>query len=239
MPIFATVPLAEPMGETVVEAEALGDELKEEAGQVRTQAQVELERLIAESQARAKEQGDAIAQLVSEASEAAQMIVQAAHERGLSIESESKRRTSALVEITRRQLESQIDEFSNQVQALNAAFETWEAATPPAPHAVLEGPLQLVIQAPLHLAGLGEVYECLLQLEDVTLRDTRESDDGSYVINFTLGNPTPLIDILSRLENVAAANAGPPPLHSADGDVSVLPAGAHGGAATRIVVRLE
>ena len=56
---------------TVVEAEKLADQLKEEAGQVRIQAQVEAERLIAEAQAGAKEQGDAIAQLATKASEEA------------------------------------------------------------------------------------------------------------------------------------------------------------------------
>ena len=91
----------------------------------------------------------------------------------------------------------------------------------------------------MNLAGLGEIYERLVQLEDVTLRDTRKSDDGSYIINLTLGNPTPLIDILSRLDNVAEADAGPPPLRGADGDGSVLPTGADGGATARIVVRLK
>ena len=301
---------------TVVEAEKLADQLKEEARQVRIQAQVEAERLIAEAQAGAKEQGDAIARLATKASEEAQMIVQAARERGLSIEKESKRRAIELVEIAKRQLESQIrrdvgsasqklvgyvDDISKQVQALNVTFETWEAATveeadlasepspqadvpsasappqlpepqlesvegptpaatappnaptmpmpaptptqepatAPAPHAVHEGPLQLVIRAPVNLAGLGEIYERLVQLEDVTLRDTRKSDDGSYVINLNLGNPTPLIDILSRLDNVAEAEAGPPPLRGADGDGAALPAGADGGATTRIVVRLK
>ena len=304
---------------TVVEAEKLADQLKEEARQVRIQAQVEAERLIAEAQAGAKEQGDAIARLATKASEEAQMIVQAARERGSNIEKESKRRANELVEIAKRQLESQIrrdvrsasqklvgyvDDISKQVQALNVTFETWEAATveeadlasepslkadeasasvplqppeppvesvegppsaataPPAPpdalstptpaptpaqepattpspRAVHAGPLQLVIRAPVNLAGLGEIYERLVQLEDVTLRDTRKSDDGSYVINLTLGNPTPLIDILSRLDNVAEAEAGPPPLRGADGDGSVLPAGAGGDATTRIVVRLK
>ncbi len=304
---------------TVVEAEKLADELKEEARQVRIQAQVEAERLIAEAHAGAKDQGDAIARLATKASEEAQKIVQAARERGLSIEKESKRRAGELLEIAKRQLESQIrrdvrsasqklvgyvDDISKQVQALNVTFETWEAATieeadlasepspqaddvsasvppqppeppvesvegpspaatapaappsagptpmaaptpaqepatPQAPHAVHEGPLQLVIRAPVNLAGLGEIYERLVQLEDVTLRDTRKSDDGSYVINLTLGNPSPLIDILTRLDNVAEADAGPPPLRGADGDGSVLPAGADGDATTRIVVRLK
>ena len=304
---------------TVVEAEKLADELKEEARQVRIQAQVEAERLITEAQAGARGQGDAIARLATKAAEEAQMIVQAARERGLSIEKESKRRASELAEIAKRQLESQIrrdvrsasqklvgyvDDISKQVQALNVTFETWEAATveeadlasepspqadeistsappqppeppvesvegpppaatpppappnarstpiaaltppqepetPPALHAVHEGPLQLVIRAPVNLAGLGEIYERLVQLQDVTLRDTRKSDDGSYVINLTLGNPTPLLDILSQLDNVAEADSGPPPLRGADGDGSVLPAGADGGANTRIVVRLK
>ena len=301
---------------TVVEAEKLADQLKEEARQVRILAQVEAERLIAEAQAGAKEQGDAIARLTTKASEEAQMIVQAARGRGLSIEKESTRRAGELLEIAKRQLESQIrrdvrsasqklvayvDDISKQVQALNVTFETWEAATveeadlasepspqvdevsasvppeppvesvegpppaatappappdarstpmaaptparepatPTAPLAVHEGPLQLVIRAPVNLAGLGEIYERLVQLEDVTLRDTRKSDDGSYVINLTLGNPTPLIDILSRLDNVAEADAGPPPLRGAEGDGSVLPAGVDGGATTRIVVRLK
>ena len=220
---------------TVVEAEKLADQLKEEARQVRILAQVEAERLIAEARAGAKEQGDAIARLAAGASEEAQKIVQAARERALSIEKESKLRASELVEIAKRQLESQIrrdvhsasqklvgyvDDISKQVQALNVTFETWEAATveeadlasepspqadeisasvppqpaeapvesvegppapatappappnarstalaaptpaqepatPPTPRAVHEGPLQLVIRAPVNLAGLG------------------------------------------------------------------------------------
>lgn len=67
--------------------------------------------------------------------------------------------------------------------------------------------MQLVVQAPVNLAALGEIYERLVQLEDVTLRDTRKSNDGSYVINLTLGGPTPLLDILSGLGSVAEASS--------------------------------
>ena len=80
------------------------------------------------------------------------------------------------------------------------------ATTPSAP-AVQEGSVQLVVQAPVNLAALGEIYERLVQLEDVTLRDTRKSNDGSYVINLTLGGPTPLLDILSGLGSVAEASS--------------------------------
>ena len=100
---------------------------------------------------------------------------------------------------------------------------------------VHEGPLQLVIQAPVNLAGLGEIYERLVQLRDVTLRDTRKADDGSYVISLSLGHPTPLLSILRHLENVAVARVGPP------GDGSAPPAsdGPTATNGTRIVVRLK
>ncbi len=45
--------------------------------------------------------------------------------------------------------------------------------------------------------------------------------------------------IIQELDNVAEADAGPPPLREADGDGSMLPAGADGGATTQIVVRLK
>ena len=61
--------------QTVLEAEKLANQLREEARQIRLQAQVEAQRLIAEARASAKEQGDAIAQVATRASEEAQTIL--------------------------------------------------------------------------------------------------------------------------------------------------------------------
>ena len=308
--------------QTVLEAEKLANQLREEARQIRVHAQVEAERLIAEARGSAKEQGDAIAQVATRASEEAQTILQAARDKGLAIEREALQRAHELMEVAKRQLETQIrrdvrgasekllnyvSDISKEVKSLSLSLEGWDAAgaevadvspepsevaAPPAPHAdeprqpsaevappvespsqappaapsppvrpasppstaadapvkppappapgpattggpqaVQDGSLQLVIRAPVNLAALGEIYERLVQLEDVTLRDTRKSDDGSYVINLTLGGPTPLLDLLSRLENVDDAST-----QDGDGTDGTPPSD---GTATKIIIKLK
>ncbi len=115
-----------------------------------------------------------------------------------------------------------------------AASPAPEPVTTSGHPAVQDGSLQLVIRAPVNLAALGEIYERLVQLEDVTLRDTRKADDGSYVINLTLGGPTPLLDILGRLENVQ--DVSPQDGESGDGGPS---SGSSDGSPTRIMVKLK
>ena len=291
--------------QTVLEAEKLADQLREEARQFRVQAQVEAERLIAEARASAKEQADAIAQVATKASEEAQTVLQAARDKGLAIERDALQRARELIEVAKRQLETQVrrdvrgasekllgyvNDISKEIKSLSLSLEGWDAAgveeadrsleqsevapppspsvdeprhpsvevappvesppqappAPPAPppptpapepattsdeQAVQNGSLQLVIRAPVNLAALGEIYERLVQLEDVTLRDTRKADDGSYVINLTLGGPTPLLDILRRLENVGEAS-------TQDGD-GTDGSPSSGGADTRIIIRLK
>ena len=73
-----------------------------------------------------------------------------------------------------------------------------------------QGPLHVVIQAPVYPAALGGIYERLGQLSNVTLRDTRKADDGSYVINLSLGDATPLVSVLKHLDKVAEVSVGPP-----------------------------
>ena len=82
-----------------------------------------------------------------------------------------------------------------------------------------EGPLQVVIQGPVYPAGLGEIYERLVKLPQITLRDTRKADDGSYLFDVSLGHPTPLVTILKQMENVAEVSVGPQPVgdHIANG----------------------
>ena len=80
-----------------------------------------------------------------------------------------------------------------------------------------EGPLEVVIQAPVHPAGLGEVYGRLGRLRGVSVRDTSRADDGSYVINLSFGSPTPLSSIFETLENIADVSVGP-------GDIGAPPA---------------
>ena len=327
--------------QTVLEAEKLANQLREEARQIRVQAQVEAERLITEARGSAKEQGDAIARVATRASEEAQTILQAARDRGLAIERQALQRAHELMGLAKRQLETQIkrdvrgasekllsyvNDISKEVKSLSLSLEGWDATAveeaevslepievvaPPAPHieeprqpsaevappvesppqappaepsppvqpapptptadepqadpqpapiapvssspgdapptpaaspapepvttsgeqAVQDGSLQLVIRAPVNLAALGEIYERLVQLEDVTLRDTRRSDDGSYVINLTLGGPTPLLDILGHLENVDGASTQDD--EGADGTPSSE------GAVTRIIIKLK
>jgi len=74
--------------------------------------------------------------------------------------------------------------------------------------ALYEGTLKVIIQAPVYPAGLGEVYDRLAKLQDVTLRDTGYADDGSFEIDFSLRRPTPLLNILGHLDTVAEVNIG-------------------------------
>jgi len=74
--------------------------------------------------------------------------------------------------------------------------------------ALYEGTLKVIIQAPVYPAGLGEVYDRLGKLQDVTLRDTGYADDGSFEIDFSLRHPTPLLNILGHLDTVAEVNIG-------------------------------
>ena len=94
--------------QTVLEAEKLANQLREEARQIRLQAQVEAQRLIAEARASAKEQGDAIAQVATRASEEAQTILQGARDKGQAIQREALQRARELMEVAKRQLETQI-----------------------------------------------------------------------------------------------------------------------------------
>ena len=77
----------------------------------------------------------------------------------------------------------------------------------------------MVIQGPVYPAGLGEIYERLVKLPQITLRDTRKADDGSYLFDVSLGHPTPLVTILKQMENVAEVSVGPQPVgdHIANG----------------------
>lgn len=135
-----------------------------------------------------------------------------------------------------------MDDIKKGVQALDVDLENWEATAPgvslPLPEPVEaqqasgpaerkaadtvlhEGTLQVIIQAPVYPAGLGEVYQRLEQLQDITLRDTSRAGDGSYVIKLSLGCPTPLLNVLRHLENVADVSVGPPAMSSAVGDGS-------------------
>ena len=74
--------------------------------------------------------------------------------------------------------------------------------------ALYEGALKVIIQAPVYPAGLGEVYDRLGKLQDITLRDTGYADDGSFEIDLSLRHPTPLLNILGHLDTVAEVNVG-------------------------------
>jgi len=120
-----------------------------------------------------------------------------------------------------------MDDIEKEVQALGIDLQHWEVRLPeavetrrppplaeaeeiavPAEHdaadtALHEGPLQVVVQAPVSSMGLGEIFGRLMKLEDVTLRDTHKTDDGSHIISLSLEHPVPLLSILKHSGNVA------------------------------------
>ena len=123
------------------------------------------------------------------------------------------------------------------------AERTAELAEPDDSGATLyQGPLHVVIQAPVYPAALGGIYERLGQLPNVTLRDTRKADDGSYVINLSLGDPTPLVSVLKHLDKVAEVSVGPPAMDVGVRDGTGEPESVEGRDAapgTSITVRLK
>lgn len=104
--------------------------------------------------------------------------------------------------------------------------------------ALYEGALKVIIQAPVYPAGLGEVYDRLGKLQDITLRDTGYADDGSFEIDLSLRHPTPLLNILGHLDTVAEVNVGGLEMGGNDGaapgETQVTDA-----QPTRIVVKLK
>lgn len=104
--------------------------------------------------------------------------------------------------------------------------------------ALYEGALKVIIQAPVYPAGLGEVYDRLGKLQDITLRDTGYAGDGSFEIDLSLRHPTPLLNILGHLDTVAEVNVGGLEMGGNDGaapgETQVTDA-----QPTRIVVKLK
>jgi len=83
--------------------------------------------------------------------------------------------------------------------------------------ALYEGALKVIIQAPVYPAGLGEVYDRLGKLQDITLRHTGYTADGSFEIDLSLRHPTPLLNILGHLDTVAEVNVGGLEMGGSDG----------------------
>ena len=73
-----------------------------------------------------------------------------------------------------------------------------------------------------------------MPVEDVTLPDTGRSDDGSLLINPTLGGPTPPLDILSQLKDVEEASS-----KDGDGMDRGQSSCSGDGPPTRIIVKFE
>lgn len=104
--------------------------------------------------------------------------------------------------------------------------------------ALYEGALKVIIQAPVYPAGLGEVYDRLGKLQDITLRDTGYADDGSFEIDLSLRHPTPLLNILGHLDTVAEVNVGGLEMGGNDGAAPVKTQ-VTDAQPTRIVVKLK
>ena len=119
---------------------------------------------------------------------------------------------------------------------------TESASVPPqsaGPDATLEaGAHQVVLQAPVNPAGLGEIYARLEELADIAVRNVGREGDGSYVINFSVRRPTAILGILEHIEIVADVRVEPPAA-TGDGNGTSGDGKSSGASGARIVVKLK
>ncbi len=164
-------------------------------------------------------------------------------------------------------LVSYVDDVVDQARNLSIDLDRWEVAEPgtsastaPAeqppseqaptesapmppqsagPDATLEaGAHQVVLQAPVNPAGLGEIYSRLEELADLAVRNVGREGDGSYVINFSVRRPIALLGILKHLEIVAEVRVEPP-VATGDGNGTSGDGKSSGAPGARIVVKLK
>ncbi len=122
------------------------EELKQEARQIRSQAESQASQIIADAQATAQDQVDAMVRVAKAASEEAQKVIQSSREKAAIIEAESRREAEQILEDTKKRLEDQIrkdvkgpldklltymSDVEKNVQELGVRLEQWEVTAPP------------------------------------------------------------------------------------------------------------
>jgi len=120
-------------------------ELKQETRQIRSQAESQASKIIADAQTTAQDQVDAMVRVAIVASEEAQKVIQSSRGKAAIIEAESRREAERLLEDTKRRLEDQISKdvkesvdklltyMSNvekKVQELGVSLEQWGVTAP-------------------------------------------------------------------------------------------------------------
>jgi len=122
------------------------EELRQEARQIRSNAQSQASQIIADAQTTAQDQVDAMVRVAKAASEEAQKVVQSSREKAAIIMAEGRREAERLQEDTKRRLEDQISkdvkesvdklltymsDVEKKVQILGVSLEQWEVTAPP------------------------------------------------------------------------------------------------------------
>ena len=118
----------------------------DEVKQIHDQAQVRASKIIADAQAAAQDQVDAMVRVAKAASEEAQKVIQSSREKAAIIEAESRREAEQILEDTKKRLEDQIrkdvkgpldklltymSDVEKNVQELGVRLEQWEVTAPP------------------------------------------------------------------------------------------------------------
>ncbi len=132
-------------GQPVANHEVREEELRQEARQIRTKAEAQASQIIADAQATAQDQVDAMVRVAKAASDEAQKVVQSSREKAAIIEAESRREAEQILEDTKRRLEGQIrkdvkgpldelltymSDVVKKVQKLSISLEQWEVTAP-------------------------------------------------------------------------------------------------------------
>ena len=119
----------------------------DEVKQIHDQAQVRASKIIADAQAAAQDQVDAMVRVAKAASEEAQKVIQSSREKAAIIEAESRREAEQILEDTKKRLEDQIrkdvkgpvdelltymSDVVKKAQKLSVSLEQWEVTAPPA-----------------------------------------------------------------------------------------------------------
>ncbi len=131
----------------VANPEEREEEPKQEARQIRSQAESQSSQIIADAQSTAQDQVDGMVRVAKAASEEAQKVIQSSREKAAIIEAESRREAEQILEDTKKRLEDQIrkdvkgpvdelltymSDVVKKAQKLSVSLEQWEVTAPPA-----------------------------------------------------------------------------------------------------------
>jgi len=161
----------------------------QETRQIRMQAPVQASQIIADAQATAQDQVDAMVRVTNAASEEAQKVVHSSREKAAIIMAESRREAEQLLEDTHRRLEDHIrkelkgsvgelltymSDVVKKVQKLNVSLEQWEIAVPPGVDST---------------NGNGSSREEILGLKQSDNRTTKAPSAIASVLDWIFGRP--------------------------------------------------